>query len=88
MTLSGPKILKYKEFTGRPLIRPLIIFIQMIIFRYGVGDTSRIELVSDVNLLSRALCAMLASSTRVLLQELEGERNAQFVSDMAPFNVK
>jgi len=43
--------------------------------------------VHDRELLSSSLCSLLASSTRHLIGHLDGEQNAQFISDMAPFNV-
>jgi hypothetical protein len=44
--------------------------------------------VQDVDLLEDELCSLLASSTRALISKLNGEKNAQFLANMAPFNVK
>ena len=44
--------------------------------------------VQDVDLLEDELCSLLACSTRALISKLNGEQNAQFLANMAPFNVK
>merc|ERR1719402_1373019 len=56
-------------------------------YRYGIGNTRSVGLVQNIDLLSESLCTLLASSTRHLLHKLNGEENARFISDMAPFNV-
>lgn len=58
----------------------------LIDFSYGLVPPE--VSVQDIDLLEDQLCSLLASSTRALISELDGEENAQFLSNMAPFNVK
>ncbi|CBY16241.1 unnamed protein product [Oikopleura dioica] len=65
----------------------VLVDVIIIVFCYTYGLKPAEISVQDVDLLEDELCSLLACSTRALISKLNGEQNAQFLANMAPFNV-